>query len=66
MRDMFFEEIKGDFEYVRRRSELLERKLEPLFHDLNRMAKILNAIQNHSDCTEELFNIIEEMKDYVE
>ena len=63
---MFLEEVKEDFEYIRRRTECLERKLEPLFHDLNRMAKILNAIQNHSDCTEELYNMIEEMKDYVE
>lgn len=66
MRDMFLEEVKEDFNYMRKRTERIERKLEPLFRDLNRMAKILNAIQNHSDCTEELFTMIEEMKDYVE
>jgi hypothetical protein len=66
MTDMFFEEVKEDFKYMRRRTECLERKLEPLFNDLYRMAKIINTIQNHSDCTEEMFTMIEEMKDYVE
>lgn len=64
--DLFLNELKGDFNYIRKWSNSMERKIEPLFEDLNRMAKILNAIQNHSDCTEELFTMIEEMKDYVE
>ena len=65
MKDMFFEEVKEDFEYIRRRTECLERKLEPLFDDLHRMAQIIDAIQNHSDCTEDMFTMIEEeLKDY--
>lgn len=66
MKDMFFEEVKEDFEYIRKRTECLERKFEPLFEDLHRMARILNAIQTHSDCSEDMFTMIEEMKDYVE
>ena len=65
MKDMFFEEVKEDFKYIRRRTECLERKLEPLFDDLHRMSQIIDAIQNHSDCTEDMFAMIEEeLKDY--
>ena len=65
-RDMFHEEVLEDFKYMRRRTTRIEKKLEPLFRDLNRMSKILIAIQNHADCTEEMFTMIEEMKDYVD
>ena len=64
-RDMFYEEVLEDFKYMRRRTQCLERKLEPMFRDLDRMSKTLVAIQNHDDCTEEMFNMIEELKDYV-
>jgi hypothetical protein len=67
LKDMFFEEVKEDFKYIRRRTECLERKLEPLFDDLHRMSQIIDAIQNHSDCTEDMFAMIEEeLKDYAE
>lgn len=65
VRDMFHEEVLEDFGYIRRRTECLERKLETMFRDLDRMSKTLVAIQNHADCTEEMFTTIEEFRDYV-
>jgi hypothetical protein len=62
--DMFLSELKEDLKFIRNWSSSMERKIEPLFEDLYKMSNTLQTIQNHKDCTEEMFVLIEEMSDY--
>ena len=55
MNSVILREMQEDFNYIRRRTECLERKLI----DLDKMNKTLKEIQNREDCTEEIFILIE-------
>lgn len=60
--ELLVEAMKGDIEYLTKHLNKWQRSHEKTVLDLICLYSLINQIQEHKDCTDDLFNLVEQAK----